>query len=348
MTTDILDEDKVVVVGNPAWHELGKVFDHPVGAVEAHTEMGGSFTLQKKPAFYQEDDGTFVRVVDNFAIVRGATNKTAKEIAFGFATNHYHVVQPLDIISAFDSKVGVSIETMGFIQDGRKLFLTWKLPSFEVVAGDEIQLYGIVMVGFDTIFSTRLNIGTVRVVCSNTFAAALEEENIEKKKNRGRGTIYSSKHTNSHLATDLGEWMGCIHKNAEKQTALLRSMFGKFAETPILHEKQAEHIILDAYPNPAPIPAVFPEALRRKKEDSIEMETARLEGIRTGIYDVFTGAQGIAIDATYWGLFNAGTQYFNHVMPSKKDTAYSMVWGNRNTHMNHFAEVLKKDIENKG
>jgi hypothetical protein len=346
MPAGILDDDKVGVVGNPAWHELGKVFDHPISAEDAHTEIGGSYTLYKRPITTMLN-GTETQVKNGFAIIRGATNKNPQEMVFGYSTDHYHIVQPIDIIKKFDEKVGVSIETIGFIQEGRKLFLTWKLPSFEVIAGDQINVYGAVMVGFDTVFSTRLNIGTVRIVCENTFALALEEENAEKKLNRGRGTIYSSKHTNSNLKNELGEWMGCIHRNAEKQTNLAKSLFGKFAATPIVHERQAQDLIYTAFPNPDPIPEVFPEALRIGKQMQIDEKTEARENMRNGIYDVFSTSTGIAIDATYWGLFNAGTQYFNHILPSKKETSYSIMWGNRNGFMNRFAEVLKNDVEKK-
>jgi hypothetical protein len=345
MTDGIMDRDKVVVVGKPAWHELGQNFNQPICAVDAHTSMGGSFDLFKKQVGVMFDD-EFIKIPNSFAIVRGATNKDPQNLVFGYATDHYHIIQPIDILKAFDAKVGVSIETLGFIQDGRKLFVTWKMPNFEVVTGDEIELYGQVMMGFDTVFSSRLNIGTVRIVCANTFSMALAEENQEKKENRGRGTIYSSKHTNAKLLHELGEWMGYIQENAENQANLCKSLFKKFADAPILHEQQAKDLLVTSWADPSPVPDFYPDSLRESKQAKIDAEAEKVEKIRDGIYDLFTGSQGIAIDETYWGLFNAGTQYFNHVMPSKKDTNYSIVWGNRSNEMNHFAEVLRNDLSN--
>ena len=343
MSHDLLDNDKCVTVGAKPWHNLGVNFTEPISAIGAHDAMGGSFTLYKKQVGVMFDD-EFVSIPDNFAIVRGHTNKDAREIVFGFASDHYHLVQPIDIINKFDERVGVSIETMGLIQDGKKLFLTWRLPNFEVVSGDEIEVFGILMIGFDTVFSTRLNIGSTRVVCANTFAMALNEETDENKKKRGMGTIYTSKHSNRNLLGEMGEWMNFIQINSERQSNLLKSLFGKFASSPIVHEKQAEDLIYTTWPNPAPVPEFYPEALRKAKEEKIGLETERLTKMRDGIYMDYTEEKG---DNTYWKLFNAGTHFFNYVMPSKKDTSYSLVWGNRNLHMNHFAEVLKKDIENK-
>lgn len=344
MGHEILDDDKCAFRDEPAWHKLGKVYTEDISATQAHDDMGGSYTLYKKPVGVMFDDH-FIPVHNQFAIVRGKTNKDTRELVFGYATDHYHLVQPIDIIQKFDEKVGVSIETLGFIQDGRKMFLTWKLPSFEAVAGDEINLYGSVMMGFDTVFSSRLNILTTRIVCSNTFAMALGEEKREKEEKRGRGTIYSSKHTNSRLLKELGEWMGCIHQNATLETERLKALFGNFAKTPIVHEQQAKDLIYEAFPNPAPIPAIYPDALRAEKQNKIDEEVEKLESVRGTIFDIFTGSQGIAIDDTYYGLFNATTQFFNHVLPSKKDTAYSLVWGNRNIKMNQFAKVLSNSMK---
>ena len=342
MTSNIMDDDKVVTVGLPAWHKLGQNFQLPISAEDAHTSMGGSFTLCKKQVGVMFDK-SFVKIPNSYAIVRGPTNKDATSKVFGYATDHYHLIQPIEIIKKFDEKVGIGIETLGFIEDGKKCFLTWKLPEFDVSDGDEVKLYGILMLGFDTIFSSRLNVGTVRVVCANTFAAALGEEKEEMKKNRGRGTVYSSKHTNTNMLNELGEWMGCIQQNAEKQVELLQSFFRKLDQTKVVHEQQAKDLIYTAWPNPEPIPDLYPDALRHDKQEKIDMETERLTEQRDGIMRLFNGA-GTAIDATYWGLFNSATQYFNYEQKSKKDTAYSIVWGNRNNHMNHFADVLRKDI----
>ena len=224
------------------------------------------------------------------------------------------------------------------------MFLSWKLPSFEVVKGDEIKLYGCLLVGYDKIFSSRINIGTIRIVCENTFMANMNEAEQENKSNRGRGTIYSGKHSNSKLLFELGEWMNHIQGNAEKEQALLQSFFKNLVNKPIKHEKQAQDLIYTAWPDPAPFnPDSIPLALHDKEQGKIDLKAARVEKIRNGVYDLYTGSEGIAIDENYYGLFNACTQYFNHKMISKKDDAFSISWGGRSAEMNMFAEVLKNN-----
>jgi hypothetical protein len=173
----------------------------------------------------------------------------------------------------------------------------------------------------------------------------IAEANAEKGKNRGRGTIYAGKHSNKKLLYELGEWMEHIHQNAEQQSRLTTDFFKRLVNSPIHHEQQAKDLIYETWSDPKPIPDFFPDTLRAKEQEKVDAMAEKAENIRAGVYDYFTGSDGIAIDTTnYYGLFNACTQYFNHGQKSKKDTSYSIVWGNRNIEMNHFAEVLQNNM----
>jgi len=346
MPANVMDDEKIVTVGDPAWHSLGFNSKEDMTAEQAHEAMGGSFELEGLPVGVWMDD-QFQTIPGKIAIVRGPTNKDNRKIVFDFVSDNYKIVQPIDILKTFDQKVGVSISSMGLLGDGNKLFCTWKMPSFDVVPGDEVKMFGSILMGFDALFSSRLTVGTVRVVCANTWMSALSEAESEEKKNRGRGILYSGKHTNPKMLYELGEWMEYVQINAVRQSELVQNLFTKFAQTPIVHEKQAEDLIYSTWPDPVPMPESYPENLREKKEDSIQKEKNRVEKIRDGIYSTFMNPIGIEVTKDYWGLWNSGTQFFNHIYPSKKDSTYSVCWGNRANEMNLFAEVLRKDIESK-
>jgi len=346
MTANIMDNEKCVTVGIPAWHSLGFNSQEDMTAEAAHEAMGGSFELEGLSVGVWMDD-QFQTIPGKIAIVRGPTNKDNRKIVFDFVSDNYKIVQPIDIIKTFDQKVGVSISSMGLLGEGNKLFLTWSIPSFEVVKDDEIKMFGSVLMGFDALFSSRLTVGTVRVVCANTWMAAIEEAEEETKKKRGRGVIFSGKHTNPKMLYELGEWLEFVQINAVKQSELVKNLFTKFAQTPIVHEKQAEDLIYTTWPNPSPMPESYPENLKDKKQESIDKETERVIKIRDGVYDTYMN-NGIEVTEDYYGLFNSGTQFFNHVYPSKKDSTFSICWGNRANEMNQFAEILRKDIESKG
>lgn len=367
MGADVMDDEKCVTVGDVTqWHGMGPHFKTPISAVEGEEAIGGSFKLYKQKAGVLLDDPDFAEWVEDengewvleeakfqptkgrWAIVRGPSRKDKRNVVFDFVTDDYHIVQPHDIVEMFDEKVGVSISSMGFLGDGRKMFLSWNLPSIEVIQGQEVKLFATSMFGFDSDFSSRLSVGSTVVVCANTWRYALSEAaQNDKAKKKGRGTIYSGKHTNPRLLYELGEWMEFIQINAEREVELVSGLFNQFKSTRIVHEKQAEDLLAVAWPEPAPVPDAYPVNLRKKEEERVYDLARKNNRTRQGVYDLFTGSKGINITEDYFGLFNACTQYFNHEQPSKRDTAYSIMWGNRSDEMNMFAEVLRQDIQSK-
>ena len=165
--------------------------------------------------------------------------------------------------------------------------------------------------------------------------ALLEEQN-ENKEKRGKGTIYSGKHSNKNLLKELLAWMNHIQRNAETQSGMVNSFFGKLSQEPIIHEQQAKDLIYKTWSDPDPVSDFVPEELKDKLTKKNDAQAEVQEKIRNGVYDIYTGSEGIAIDETYYGLFNACTQFFNYGFPAKKDTSFSIVWGNRSNEMNKF------------
>lgn len=344
---EIMDGDKAVFVKDRAWHGLGTFFEDGVTASDAWDAMGGGFELYLKPAGVMLED-TFLEVPGHYAIVRGPSNKDNRYIVFDYVTGNYHIVQPYDVVKLFDKKVNESISSMGFLRYGRKFFITWPMPKIEVIKGDEVQLYANLLLGTDGSFSALLAVLSTRTVCMNTFKSAISEAEAEDRsgKSRGRGTVYAGKHSNPNLLDDLGEWMGFIQDNAKKQSEALTSLFRGFAQTPVVHERQAIDLIADTWILPSPVPQDYPEALREKAEKKFENETKSVERIREGVFDAFNStAYDVSSDPTLWKLFNAGTWYFNHGIESRVDASYNILYGDRNTQMNKFAKVLNDSIK---
>jgi len=345
MGHEVLDDEKCVKVGGLPWHMLGFAPETPISAMAAHELMNGSFDLTLEPVAVVMQD-QILKVENHFAIVRGPTNKDKYYKVFDYVKGRYHLVQPIDIFQMFDDKVGVGIESAGLIQDGRKMFLSWPIDSIDV-SGAELKLFGNVMFGFDKVFSSRLCVATHYIVCKNTFMGVLgEAEQDDKKRTKGRGTIYSGKHTNPNLLKELGEWMGFVQKNSQKEVDLVSQFFGKMATTPIVHEKQAQDLIEVSWPEPIFIPERFPEEQRERREKETEDLAARNQKIRDSIYNIYAGPNDGAFannEETYWRLFNAGTNFWNH-NNVRESSAYSVLYGDRSKEMNRFAEVLRDDM----
>jgi hypothetical protein len=316
------------------WHKNAFVSTSPMGAVEASSVIESVY-YEKRPVAVFINGGQ--QQVKDFAIVRSPIPSDPTEKIVGYAKKGYNILQPLDICAAFDENVKQPVETLGFLgSTGEKLFLTWSLPGFDV-NGDEIQLYGFVAVGYDGKFGATLYVVSVRVICANTFTMAVSEG--ESIKEAGRGKIWSGRHNSLNLDRDLGIWMGHVQNKALNKSQSASVIFNTMAKVAIDNQKIAEKLIYQIYPDPKTLPKDFPDQLRDEKQDKIDILASKAEKDRAMVMALF-GGQGIAIDATAFGLFNAVTQAENHNRMEKKPANYSILFGARAKQMAAAFNVL--------
>ncbi len=325
----------------PAWHKLGIVSNKEQSGAEAITSLGGGYWLEKRPVTVTLNNAP--TETGDFAIVRSALPDDPEERVFGYTTDRYNILQPLDAVELFDEKVGEPVETLGMLGKGERLFLTWKMPETEVVKEDVVQWYGFCAIGFDGVMGASLNVVTTRVVCQNTWTAAIAEAMQEKKSNKGR--IYAGKHTSKNMKFELGEWMNHVQTSAKKQVELTNSFFKQLTKVPLTEEKEVYRLLFTAYPDPKPLPEDYPARLRESKEEKLEMEKRLMTQYRDGIFSLFSG-NGTAITNDCWGLFNACTEYWNYGQIERKPANLSVLMGQRANRMNQMAETLLKYIHN--
>jgi hypothetical protein len=328
----------------PAWHGLGITSETDQTAVEALSAIGGGYWFEKRPVTVVLNNKQVE--TGDWAIVRSPLPDDPEERVFGYTTDRYNLFQPLEAVELFDEKVGEPVETLGMLQRGERMFLTWKMPTFEAVKSDPIDLYGFLALGFDGIMGASLNVVSVRVVCSNTWAAAISE--AENTNERGKGRIYSGKHTSKNMKYELGEWMGFVQQEAKQKVELTKSFFKTIAKVPLTEEKEVCRLLFSAYPDPIPLAkdAYIPDALRRGKEEKIEEKKELATKYRTGIVSLFFG-QGTQITPNLYGLFNSTTEYFNYGQMEKKPANVSILMGTRADNMNKMAEVLAYEAAKK-
>lgn len=319
----------------PAWHGLGVVSQTPMNGIEALTQIGGGHIVEKYPGFALID-GNYVPTGD-FAIFRSPLPDDNVHRFFGHATDRYNVLSSLEVVELFDEKVKEPVETIGFLGKGERMFLTWTLPEFEVRSGDSVKMYGFIATGFDSLMGTSLNVVTVRVVCQNTWNSAISQ--AENNKERGKGRIWSAKHTSRNMKFELGEWMEMVNNDAKRKSELTQNFFKRLADTPLEKDEEVYRLLFAAYPNPEEPTQNMPESLKKNAWEKYEKEMETVNNDRTGIYNLFSGS-GTNITPDYWGLFNASTEWFNWGKMAKKPVEYSVVLGNRSNLMNKMADVL--------
>jgi phage/plasmid-like protein (TIGR03299 family) len=222
MAAEIYSNDGLVLADNAAWHGLGTVVKgapNPFAAlriagmewtVEESDTLTGIYNPGEDDEYRVSTDGSkmLVRSDDHsvLAVVGGdyqpIQNTTLADLAYGFRL-------------AGDSQ-GVEVESAGSIRGGRKVWMLLRAPSVDMTGrGDIAQPYLMIGNSHDGTMALRVLPTSVRVVCSNTFHAALS----------GRAG-WSFRHTLNigtkveSLATDIKRWFSDIDNGRKIATAM--------------------------------------------------------------------------------------------------------------------------------
>ena len=148
------------------WHGLGtRVLEAPTSSA-ALSLAGLDWSVIQKPVL--TEDGLFISGFK--ANVRDRDNQV-----LGVVSDRYKVVQNEDAFAFTDELLGegVTYETAGSLQNGRRTWILAKLPQRYIISGDEIGPYLVFMNSHDGTGAIKAAMTPIRVVCQNTLNLAL-------------------------------------------------------------------------------------------------------------------------------------------------------------------------------
>lgn len=148
------------------WHGLGtRVLEAPTSSA-ALSLAGLDWSVIQKPLL----------TVDGIPVPGFKANlrETDNQI-LGVVTDRYKVVQNRDAFAFTDELLGegVTYETAGSLQNGRRTWILAKLPQRYIISGDEITPYLVFMNSHDGTGAIKAAMTPIRVVCQNTLNLAL-------------------------------------------------------------------------------------------------------------------------------------------------------------------------------
>ena len=158
--------ESMFYVRTTPWHGLGVRVENALTSREALMTAGLDWNVTQKDMF--TDDGC---MIDGFkANVRETDNRI-----LGVVTERYQIVQNSEAFAFTDALLGegVTYETAGALQNGRKTWILAKLPQKYIINGDEIMPYLVFMNSHDGTGAIKAAMTPIRVVCQNTLNLAL-------------------------------------------------------------------------------------------------------------------------------------------------------------------------------
>ena len=160
------------------WHGLGIEVKSAPTSADALISAGLDWSVDQKNVY--AEDGT---LISGYKVNTRSTDNAA----LGIVSDRYRIVQNKDAFQFTDDLLGVGVtyETAGALQGGRKVWMLARMPQRYIIAGDEIEPYLVVMNSHDGSSGIKVAMTPVRVVCQNTLNLAL---NSAKR-------IWTTKHT---------------------------------------------------------------------------------------------------------------------------------------------------------
>ena len=259
------------------WHGLGTVTDDVLTAKEAIVTAGLDWDVELRKVYTQNDKGNKILVPGNNAVVR-----TTDESVLGMVKSRYVPFQNRDAFTFADNLVDsgeAKYETAGSLRGGRQVFLTMKMPTEIMVAGeDRHELYILLRTSHDGSKAVGVYLTPIRVVCMNTMTLATDSRNVKAK--------WAMPHV-STLDGKLQEARDTL-KMTYKYADLFAEMGTKLTKVKVTTDQSV-----------ALLESVFP--VRPRTNEKIE---AVMECLKTSEKNGYAG--------TGWGLMNAMTEYHEH------------------------------------
>ena len=124
------------------WHGLGTEVQEAPTSIDALTLAGLDWEVIQKDVY--TEDGS---LISGYKLNARSTDNAA----LGIVSDRYKVVQNSDAFRFTDDLLGegVTYETAGALQGGRKVWMLARMPQRYIIAGDEIVPYLVVMNSHD-------------------------------------------------------------------------------------------------------------------------------------------------------------------------------------------------------
>jgi phage/plasmid-like protein (TIGR03299 family) len=180
----------VFVVGEAAWHRLGKVIASAVNSAEALKLALLDWVVEQKPMYLE--NGT--KVPDRVANVRTDTGAVLGVVGKGYQVFQNH--QAFDFMDAIVADKLAMYETAGGLDGGKHVWMLARIPKEMRAAGDDvIKPYVLLSNGHDGTHALKMIATSVRVVCNNTLNMALNQAG------KTGFTLYHSKSLDNRVET---------------------------------------------------------------------------------------------------------------------------------------------------
>ena len=227
------------------WHGLGTRVEEAPTSADALIYAGLDWEVIQKDIY-----------TDGGILIPGykANTRSTDGATLGIVSDRYKVVQNADAFQFTDDLLGagVTYETAGALQGGRKAWMLAKMPQRYFIAGDEIEPYMVVMNSHDGSSGIKVAMTPIRVVCSNTLNLALgsakrtwttkHTENVMSRVHEARETLMLAERYMGELGRGIDE-LSKIRLADRKALEFMNEFFPTTADLPDVQRKNNQRLL---------------------------------------------------------------------------------------------------------
>jgi phage/plasmid-like protein (TIGR03299 family) len=132
-----------------------------------------SWTVSKRPLFFNRANGSTAEWPDRVAVVRDDN-----EYCLGVVSPDYETLQNSDLLKLINPMVEeglLSVENMGYLNHGARVFAQAKVNQEYTVVGEDYRGYITLLNSHNGSTSVAIGSTMTRVICGNTFTAAYSD-----------------------------------------------------------------------------------------------------------------------------------------------------------------------------
>ena len=311
MAHEIENNTRFYSLRQPAWHKLGHVSDVPLSIDDALVAADMDFKWDTHPVqttIFDENGLETLEIPEKFAVVR-TNNRNNHRTAYGPVGSKYTIHSANEIFSFIDELQGggAVLETVGSLGRGEREFVVVKLPDSVMINGtDKTSLYLTGTTSFDGTSSTRFDLTGVRVVCANTWKAALGSSS-HKVAFRHTSDLDVSNIEKARRVLEMSNVM------SDDMTALGNKLLGI-----TLRNEDAAEIVAVLFPFPETVkPGADWDTLTTGEKRSV----TKAQDHRQKVFSLYKNSPTLeGVGDNGWGMFNAVTEYMDHYSPVRGDT----------------------------
>lgn len=284
--------ETMAYIGKTPWHGLGNhLTTHQPLRVWAE-QAGMNWRIEEAPVRFIANATGHLGEIHSYEENKVLYRSDSKA-PLSVVSKRYNVVQPNEILEFYrdlTEKSGFELETAGVLKGGRKLWALARTGQSGTLKGvDETNAYVLLATACDGSMATTAQFTSVRVVCNNTLAVALNDHNTAVKVRHN--TQFDAEQVKKQLGISVSSWD--------------EFMYGlKTLSERKVNAREVASFLEGIYSEPVPGKSIA------VNERAIKRSLELFEG--KGM-----GANLVTASNTAYGLLNAVTEYVDHEQRAK-------------------------------